>query len=54
MSIAIFLILVAAVLVMGLTAGRWNQGKASHIEDWGLGGRSFGTVIAWFLIGGDA
>ena len=25
----------------------------SHIEEWGLGGRRFGTWISWFLIGGD-
>jgi SSS family solute:Na+ symporter len=25
-----------------------------HIEEWGLGGRRFGTWISWFLIGGDA
>jgi len=50
----VFGLLVAAVLALGFTAGRWNKGNLDHIEEWGLGGRRFGTVIAWFLIGGDA
>ena len=25
----------------------------AHIDEWGLGGRQFGTWITWFLIGGD-
>src|ERR671921_2920977 len=24
-----------------------------HLDEWGLGGRSFGTWITWFLLGGD-
>ena len=24
-----------------------------NLDEWGLGGRGFGTFIAWFLIGGD-
>jgi solute:Na+ symporter, SSS family len=51
---AIFLALIAAVIVLGFVAGRWKAGDMSHIEEWGLGGRRFGTLISWFLIGGDA
>ena len=29
-------------------------GDLEHIEEWGLGGRRFGTWVSWFLIGGDA
>jgi solute:Na+ symporter, SSS family len=50
----VFLALVAAVLVLGFFAGRWKAGNLSHIEEWGLGGRRFGTWVSWFLIGGDA
>jgi SSS family solute:Na+ symporter len=25
----------------------------AHLDEWGLGGRQFGTWITWFLIGGD-
>ena len=24
-----------------------------HLDEWGLGGRSFGSWITWFLLGGD-
>ncbi len=50
----IFLILVASVLGLGFFAGRWRAGDLAHLEEWGLGGRRFGTLISWFLIGGDA
>jgi SSS family solute:Na+ symporter len=50
----VFLVLVAAVLVLGFFAGRWKAGDLGHIEEWGLGGRRFGTWVSWFLIGGDA
>ena len=25
----------------------------AHLDEWGLGGRSFGGWITWFLVGGD-
>jgi solute:Na+ symporter, SSS family len=44
----------ASVLVMGLAAARWRRPKSlEKIDEWGLGGRQFGTWITWFLIGGD-
>ena len=24
-----------------------------HLDEWGLGGRGFGTFVTWFLLGGD-
>lgn len=55
-AIIVFLILIATVIVTGLLASRWKSGggNLNHIEEWGLGGRRFGTLISWFLIGGDA
>jgi solute:Na+ symporter, SSS family len=50
----VFLVLVASVLMLGFFAGRWKAGNLAHIEEWGLGGRRFGTWVSWFLIGGDA
>ena len=50
----VFLALIAVVIVLGFTAARWNAGNMEHIEEWGLGGRRFGTWVSWFLIGGDA
>jgi solute:Na+ symporter, SSS family len=49
----VFLVLIAFVIVLGFTAGRWKAGDMSHIDEWGLGGRRFSTWISWFLIGGD-
>ena len=50
----VFLLLVAGVLALGFFAARWKAGNLAHIEEWGLGGRRFGTWVSWFLIGGDA
>src|SRR6201994_3315952 len=39
---------------MGFFAARWKSGEVKeHLDEWGLGGRQFGTWITWFLIGGD-
>ncbi|TMV76722.1 sodium:solute symporter, partial [Thioclava sp. BHET1] len=52
-AIIVFLLLVVFVLGLGFFASRWKSGDLGNIEEWGLGGRSFGTLISWFLIGGD-
>ncbi|OYW08614.1 MAG: sodium:solute symporter, partial [Acidiphilium sp. 37-67-22] len=49
----VFAVLVVAVLVLGFFAARWRGGDLSQLHEWGLGGRQFGTLISWFLIGGD-
>ncbi len=42
------------VAVIGFAATRWRRGTSlASLEEWGLGGRRFGTVVSWFLIGGD-
>ena len=38
--------------------GSWRPGGGApndmaHLDEWGLGGRSFGGWITWFLVGGD-
>jgi SSS family solute:Na+ symporter len=39
---------------MGFLASRWKSGPVNeHLDEWGLGGRQFGTWITWFLVGGD-
>ena len=51
----VFCFFFALVTVAGFWAARWRRpakGMAS-LEEWGLAGRSFGTWITWFLIGGD-
>jgi solute:Na+ symporter, SSS family len=50
-------ILVASFLVVtviGFAAARWRPAEnPMHLNEWGLGGRGFGTFITWFLLGGD-
>jgi SSS family solute:Na+ symporter len=46
-------IAVAAVTVLGFLAARWGGGNLADLEQWALGGRSFGTIVSWFLLGGD-
>src|SRR5439155_11394410 len=38
---------------LGFAAGRWRKGDLDQLHEWGLGGRRFGTIITWFLVGGD-
>jgi SSS family solute:Na+ symporter len=53
-ALAVFLFFFALVSVMGFLAARWRSGPVSaNLDEWGLGGRQFGTWITWFLVGGD-
>lgn len=52
-AIAVFIFLFACVTVLGFMAARWRAGDLNHINEWGLAGRRFGTVVTWFLLGGD-
>ena len=53
-AFSIFIFLFLVVTVMGFAAARWRRAAAlDNLDEWGLGGRGFGTFIAWFLIGGD-
>src|SRR5215467_5074573 len=39
---------------MGFIASRWKRAEdMRHIDEWGLGGRRFGSWVTWFLVGGD-
>jgi len=50
----IFLVLFAGVSYIGFIAPRWRAARSlEHLDEWGLGGRRFGTVVTWFLLGGD-
>ena len=52
-AVAVFLGLFVLVTVVGFFAARWRRGPLDKLEEWGLGGRSFGTIVTWFLLGGD-
>ena len=49
----VFVILFAAVTLLGFYAARWRSGDLGLLTEWGLGGRRFGTLVVWFLLGGD-
>lgn len=50
---AIFLTLVFGVAVLGFLAARWGRRDLRSLDEWALGGRRFGTIVTWFLLGGD-
>ncbi|HJS45541.1 MAG TPA: sodium:solute symporter [Rhizomicrobium sp.] len=52
-TVIVFLALFVFVALLGLFGSRWRAGDLSQLHEWGLGGRSFGTIITWFLLGGD-
>src|SRR3954453_22679491 len=53
-ELAIFVFLFVLVTVLGFLASRWRRGDTlDTLDEWGLGGRGFGTFITWFLLGGD-
>src|SRR3954452_11528487 len=53
-SLGVFSALFLLVTVLGFAAVRWRRAESlAHIDEWGLGGRSFGSFVTWFLVGGD-
>src|SRR5271168_1499038 len=52
-AIAVFCVCFLLVTVAGFFAAHWKRADLNSLEEWGLAGRRFGTLITWFLIGGD-
>ena len=56
-ALAVVIIIFVLVAVMGFLAVRWRvkpeERGLKSLDEWGLGGRSFGNWITWFLLGGD-
>jgi SSS family solute:Na+ symporter len=53
-ELIIFIVLFLLVSGMGFVASRWRRAETmDSLDQWGLGGRNFGSWITWFLIGGD-
>src|SRR4051812_11209471 len=53
-SLTVFCVLFALVTIVGFAAVRWRRAESlGDIDEWGLGGRSFGSFVTWFLLGGD-
>src|SRR6202171_4984554 len=52
-ALTIFILLFAFITWLGFAAAKWRRGDLDQLHEWGLGGRRFGTLITWFLVGGD-
>jgi SSS family solute:Na+ symporter len=52
-ALTVFIIFFAFVTVLGFAASRWRRGDLGLLHEWGLAGGRFGTVVTWFLLGGD-
>ncbi len=56
-SLIVFTALFLLITVMGFFASSWRSGGSKNsletLDEWGLGGRKFGSWITWFLVGGD-
>ena len=53
-AFAILVVSFLAVTLIGFAAARWRPAEdPMQLNEWGLGGRGFGTFVSWFLLGGD-
>ena len=52
-ALIVFTLLFGFITWLGFAAARWRRGDLNLLDEWGLGGRRFGTLITWFLVGGD-
>src|SRR5690348_9190683 len=53
-ALTVLVVLFVMVAVMGFWASRWRRAESMEsLDEWGLGGRRFGTWVTWFLLGGD-
>ncbi|MFE3450112.1 monocarboxylate uptake permease MctP [Nonomuraea sp. NPDC059194] len=53
-ELVVFIALFLVVSGMGFVAARWRRpDNIESLNEWGLGGRNFGSWITWFLVGGD-
>ena len=53
-ALVVFVAVFVLVAVLGFVAAHWRRPTSlAHLDEWGLGGRQFGTWITWFLVGGD-
>jgi solute:Na+ symporter, SSS family len=51
--LSVFIVVFVGVTVLAFGAARWRQGDLNRLQEWGLAGRRFGTIVTWCLLGGD-
>jgi SSS family solute:Na+ symporter len=52
-ALTVFIVLFIGVTAVGFIAARWRKGDLNLLHEWGLAGSRFGTLVTWFLLGGD-
>ena len=52
-ALIVFIVLFGFITWLGFAAAHWRKGDLDLLHEWGLGGRRFGTIVTWFLVGGD-
>ncbi len=52
-ALVVFVLFFAFVTFVGFAAANWRRGDLDLLHEWGLAGGRFGTLITWFLLGGD-
>jgi SSS family solute:Na+ symporter len=52
-ALVVFVFLFGVITILGFVAVHWRRGDLDLLHEWGLAGGRFGTVITWFLLGGD-
>jgi solute:Na+ symporter, SSS family len=52
-ALCVFVLLFGLITWLGFAAAHWRKGDLDQLHEWGLGGRRFGTIVTWFLVGGD-
>ena len=52
-ALAVFAAFFGGITLLGFAAARWRRGDLDLLHEWGLAGGRFGTLVTWFLIGGD-
>jgi len=52
-ALIIFVLLFGFITWLGFAAAHWRKGDLDQLHEWGLAGRRFGTLVTWFLVGGD-
>ncbi len=52
-ALAVFVAFFGGITILGFVAANWRKGDLDVLHEWGLAGGRFGTLVTWFLIGGD-
>ena len=49
----VFIGVFVVAILLGFAAAHWRPSRMDSLDEWGLGGRSFGGWVTWVLVGGD-